>query len=60
MLRKEGANVGPERAGEEMVVVGIIWRGGGHGGRREGKEIVKISSDTSLHSLEGTSVNDHS
>lgn len=61
MVGEEGVDVGPEGAGEEVVVVGImIGGGGGHGGGREREEVEEISSNTSLHSLEGTGVNDHS
>ena len=64
VVGEEGADVVPEGAGEEMVVVvvGIMGgAGGGHGGRRrEGEEVEEISRDTSLHSLVGTGVNDHS
>ena len=64
MFRKKSTNVGAERGGEEMVGMIRIGHGGGGGGgggrRRERKEIEEISSDTSLHSLEGTRVNDHS
>lgn len=60
---EESADVGTEGAGEEVIVIliGVIGGHGGRGrGRREREEVEEISSDTSLHSFEGTGVNDHS